>query len=58
MVKVPIGKIEKGLVDKTKQYKELTGIGTVELIKNLLTIPIFPFLFSHFTKLISFFISS
>lgn len=37
MVKVPIGKIEKGLVDKTKQYKELTGIGTVELIENLLT---------------------
>ena len=37
MAKIPIGKIEKSLVDKTKRYKELTGIGTVNLIEDLLT---------------------
>lgn len=35
--KVPIGRIEKGLVDKAKDYKELTGTSTVELVENLLT---------------------
>lgn len=37
MVKVPIGKIEKGLVDKSKQYKKITGVKTVELVETLLT---------------------
>ena len=34
--KVPIGRIEKSLVDKSKQYKELTGVKTVELVETLL----------------------
>lgn len=37
MAKVRIGAIEKSLIDKTKQYKKLTGISTVELIEDLLT---------------------
>lgn len=35
--KVPIGRINKGLVDKAKEYKELTGTSTVELVEDLLT---------------------
>lgn len=37
MAKVRIGAIDKSLIDKTKQYKKLTGISTVELIEDLLT---------------------
>ena len=35
--KVPIGRIERSLVDRSKQYKELTGTSTVELVETLLT---------------------
>ena len=35
--KVPIGRIDKGLVNKAKEYKELTGTSTVELVEDLLT---------------------
>ena len=34
--KVPIGRIERSLVEQTKQYKELTGTSTVELVESLL----------------------
>ena len=34
--KVPIGRIKKDLVDKSKQYKELTGVKTVPLVESLL----------------------
>lgn len=37
MAKVRIGAIEESLVEKTKQYKELTGTSTVKLIEELLT---------------------
>ena len=34
--KVPIGRIERSLVEQTKQYKELTGTSRVELVESLL----------------------
>lgn len=37
MVKVRVGAIEESLIEKTKQYKEITGVNTVELIEKLLT---------------------
>ena len=37
MVKERIGAIEKELVEKTRAYKKLTGISTVELVEDLLT---------------------